>query len=338
MQAQVAHYSGHHRVAGQLSPAHQVLAADGHNLVAVNLVAQLVAGQAAVGVAVKGNAQIVAAGLDHGAQLVQVGGAAAVVDVHAVGVGVDDVGVQLGETVKQPGGSGGRGAVGAVHQNPHARQIRAHGGGQMVDVVLPLLLVGVDDPADVAVGLQGDLLAGEDDVLNLTLQGVGELEALTVEDLDAVVLKGVVGGGDDDTGVGVVVHRDPGHGRGGNDAQMKHIGAGGAQSGNQSTLQQVRGDAGVLADGHQRLVVALSGEHLSGGQAHLVGQSGVQTGVDHAADSVSTKQFSHIQNIPFCCVYFGWDTVPMLSLIRRTAGPDRRHGARAVPDAHRPGG
>ena len=145
-------------------------------------------------------------------------------------------------------------------------------------------------------GLAGHIVvAKEHDVLDLLLQLVGELEALAVEDFDAVVLKGVVAGGDDDAGVGPLVHGDPGHAGGGQGAQVHHVRAGGAQPGNEGTLQQVAGDTGVLADGDQGLLPRLLvlGQHLCSGQTYLISQIGVQPGVDHAANAVGSKQFSH---------------------------------------------
>ena len=218
------------------------------------------------------------------------GGAAAVVDVDPVGIGVDHVGVQIGEAVEQPGRRGGGGAVGAVHQDVQSRQVGADGGHQVVDVVLALLLVGVDHPADVPAGFQGYRHIVEDDVLDAVLQLVGQLEAPAVEDLDAVVLKGVVGRGDHHPRIAAGVHRHPGHRRGGDHAQVEHVGPGGAQPGDQRPLQQIGGDAGVLADGKPGLPAPLLlGHHVGGGHAHLVRQRRVQSVVDDTADAVGSK-------------------------------------------------
>ena len=230
------------------------------------------------------------------------GGTALVVDVHPVGVGVDHVGAELGEAVEQAGGGGVGSAVGAVHQDAQSGQVAGDGGLQMVDVVQGGLLRHIAHLADLRSRLAGHVVVGkEDDVLDLLLQLVGQLEALAVEDLDAVVLKGVVAGGDDDAGVRLLVHRHPGHPRGGQGAQIQHIGPGGAQSRDQGALQQVAGDPGVLADGDQGLLPRLfaAGQHLSRSQSHLIGQIRIQAGVDHAADAVRSKQFSHNCNTSF---------------------------------------
>ena len=235
------------------------------------------------------------------------GGAALVVDVHPVGVGVDHISAELGEAVEQTGGSGVGGAVGAVHQDTQSGQVTGDGALQMVDVVQGGLLRHIAHLADLRSRLAGHVVVGkEDDVLDLLLQLVGQLEALAVENFDPVVLKGVVAGRDDDAGVRLLVHRHPGHPRGGQSAQVQHIGSGGAQSRDQRALQQVSGDPGVLADGDQGLLPRLlaAGQHLSRSQSHLICQICVQASVDHAADAVRSKQFSHNCNTSFFSVLF----------------------------------
>ncbi len=220
------------------------------------------------------------------------GGAALVVDVHPVRVGVDHVGLELGEAVEQPGGGGVGGPVGAVHQDAQAGQVTGNGGLQVVDVVQDGLLGHIAHLADVSAGLPAHVVVAEEyHVLDLLLQLVGELVALAVEDLNAVVLKGVVAGGDDDAGVRLLVHRHPGHAGSGQSAQVQYVRSRRAQSRNQGPLQQVAGDAGVLADGHQGFFSRLLalGQDLCRGQAHLVGQVCVQSGVDYAANAVGSK-------------------------------------------------
>ena len=141
-------------------------------------------------------------------------------------------------------------------------------------------------------GLSGHVVvAEEDDLLDLLLQLVGQLEALAVEDLDAIVLEGVVTGGDDDARIRPLVHRHPGHAGGGQGAQVQHVGPRGAQPRDEGALQQVAGDAGILADGDQGLLPRLFslGQHLRRRQAHLISQVRIQTGVDHAPDAVSSE-------------------------------------------------
>ena len=61
MKAEVRHHRRHKALGPELSLCGQILCADGHDLVAVNLLALLVNGQTPVGVAVKRKAKIVSA-------------------------------------------------------------------------------------------------------------------------------------------------------------------------------------------------------------------------------------------------------------------------------------
>lgn len=94
VQTQVGHHCGNNGVAGELPLTLQLGGAHGHDLVAVDGLAFFVHQQAAVGVAVEGNAQIIAAGDDALGQGLQVGRAAAVVDIDTVGLRMDEVGVE----------------------------------------------------------------------------------------------------------------------------------------------------------------------------------------------------------------------------------------------------
>ena len=292
MQAQIGHHCGHDGIAGQPALVQQVQAAGSHDLVAIDQTALLVHRQAAVGVAVEGDADVVAAGLYHGGQAVHVGGAAPLVDVHPVGVGVDHVSAQLGEAVEQPGSGGRGGAVGAVHQDAQAAQSGVDGALQMVDIVLAGLGGHIAHLANIATCFHRDIVvAKEDNILDFFLQFIGQLEALAVEDLDAVVLKWIVTGGDNDASVRPLVHSHPGHAWGGKSAQVQHIGPSSAQPSDEGAFQQIPGDPGILPDGNQRLLPRffVLGQHNSGSQSYFIRQIGIKPGVDYAADSVSPK-------------------------------------------------
>ena len=119
------------------------------------------------------------------------GRAAVVIDIDAVGLAMDEIRFNL-QAGKEIRGGGSGGAVGAVHQDPKAGQIISDSALQMLDVLILQVLHAVDPLADTAALFNGHGITGEDLLLHLLLQGVGEFVALTIEDLDAVVLKGVV--------------------------------------------------------------------------------------------------------------------------------------------------
>ena len=148
-------------VATTVSPASRAGVAQrqgqhGQDLVAVDDLAGGVDGQAAVGVAVVRDPGVGAV-LDHGGrQRVQVGGAAALVDVQPVRVGADRDDLGAGPA-QQAGRELVGGPVRAVHDHPQPGQRRrppcraGHGGQQVVQVALALV-GGVPDPAEPALG------------------------------------------------------------------------------------------------------------------------------------------------------------------------------------------
>ena len=88
-EAEVAHHRGHDGVVDEPAGLGHPERQDREELVAVDVVALVVDGQAAVGVAVEGDAGVGAVLDDGRLQRAEVGGAAAVVDVEAVGLGAD---------------------------------------------------------------------------------------------------------------------------------------------------------------------------------------------------------------------------------------------------------
>ena len=173
--------------------------------------------------------------------------AAAVVDVPAVGLHaqLDHLGAQLVEHLGRD--LVGR-AVGAVDHDPHAVQGRLRGEGvlQELDVAArrrprcawPCRCS--DGPLVVAVGLH--------QALDLGLDLVGQLEPVAGEELDAVVLVGVVRGADDHAGVGAHRRGDERDARRGQRPHQQHVGARRDDARLERALQHVARQPGVLAD------------------------------------------------------------------------------------------
>ena len=139
----------------------------------------------------------------------------------------------------------------------------------------------------------------QDQVLHTPLHLIGELIALGVEDLDAVVSIGVVGGGDDDTGVRLLLHRQKGHRRGGDGAQGHHVAAYGADTGHQGRFQHIGGNAGVLADGDEGTAALLLRQDGGHRLSHMKCPLRRQGLPRYAADAVGAKEFSHIPILLF---------------------------------------
>jgi len=125
--------------------------------------------------------------------------------------------------------------------------------------------------------------------LDRLLHLVGELEAVGGEELDPVVLHGIVRGGDRHR------HRpvrpaQVGHRGGRHDAGPQDLPAARADGGDERGLQHLARDAGVAAD-HEAAAVAR--QHVRRGAADPEGQLRRQVDVGDAADAVGPEQPPH---------------------------------------------
>ena len=118
IQAKVGHHGGDHGVAVELAPLLHVLAVDIQDMVAGDDVALLVHSQAAVGIAVVGKAHIQLVFQNEVPQVLDVGGAGTLVDVVAVGLGIDHIGFGA-QRVEHGLGNVPGAAVGAVQAHLH---------------------------------------------------------------------------------------------------------------------------------------------------------------------------------------------------------------------------
>ena len=251
MQAQVGHDGGHHGVAGAASPGASCSEAQTAMTLSPSMAFPCSStSQAAVGVAVEGDAQIIARRLTtrrarcsrwvEPQPLLMLTPSGSVWMKSAwspEAAGTGPAQWRRPRRWRSPPASAGRPGRSRCVPSQVAGYSRSagrayRGGG------------GPSAPSTAAGGSAWFRISVLDPLLHL----VGELVALAVEDLDAVVLIGVVGGGDDDAGVRLAAHRQIGHRRGGDDAQGHHVAAHGAQTRHQGRLQHIGGDAGVLAD------------------------------------------------------------------------------------------
>ena len=162
---------------------------DREDLVAVDDLAARVDREHPVAVAIERHAEVGAGASDSLLQSREVGGAAADVDVHAVGLAADRR--HLGAEALEGGRRDPRvGPVGAVDHELQTGEV----GAEALDDVVEVALLGDVHVVDLA-GAPGE--GDVEECLDLLLGRVGELAALAVEELDAVVLRRVVRGGDD---------------------------------------------------------------------------------------------------------------------------------------------
>ena len=159
----------------------------------------------------------------------------------------------------------------------------------------------VVDPANLVARLSGGkALALRQQRLDGLLLRVGQLAAALAENLDAVVLIGVVRRRNDNACVGLILCAQPCHGGRGDDPQQHHVDPHGGQPGRHRLLQHVGGGARILADDHlaARTPVRLcqrQGGRLADAHCKFTGQL-------HAGDvayAVGSKQFCHMFNHSF---------------------------------------
>ena len=131
-----------------------------------------------------------------------------------------------------------------------------------------------------------------DQGLDPGLRGVGELQAVALEDLDPVVLEGVVGGGDHDGRIGLHVHGEEGHGRRGKHPHGEGIDAHGTDARHEGILDHRARKARVPAD-EDAVPAPRVAEEARDGLAHAkneLGRHGVLVG--HPANPVRPEEFS----------------------------------------------
>ena len=309
VQAEVAHDGGDHGVAQELAPLLQVPAVDVEDVVAGDDVALLVHAHAPVRVAVVGKAHVQTVVDDEALQHLDVGGAGVHVDVVAVRLGVDDVGLGP-QGVKDGLGNVPGGAVGAVQTHLHTLEGVHAQGDQIADVAVSSRHM-VHRPADHIPLGQGQLLPLSSEGLQLAVQ-VGlhqgddafvHLLAEAVDELDAVVVIGVVAGGDHDAAVKALGPDHIGHGGGGGDVEQVGVRAGGHQAAHQAVLKHIAGPAGILADDDPGRTVGPAAALQLGivpaqETPHLIGVVGGQIAVGLSPEAIGSKVFSH-GNSPF---------------------------------------
>ena len=242
-EAHVGHGGGDDEVVGELAAGLEVARAGEHDGVAVDDVAVLVGEEGAVGVAVEGDAEGGSGAFDLGGDDLGVESATVLVDVAAVGGGVGDVDGAV-EGFEELWGDGAGGAVGAVEDD--VAVVEGDAGDSFEEEVDVVGAVGVVDFGEGG-GFGEGWVGGEDAgyfALDAEFGFVGKLVAVVAEDLDAVVLPGIVRGGDDDAGGEAMLAGEEGDGGGGDDAGGFDRGASGAEAGGEGA-----GDPGAALTG-----------------------------------------------------------------------------------------
>ena len=243
VEAVVRHHRDRHPVPLETTGLAEMDRSERDQFVAVDYMPSSVRGEHSVGVAVEGKTEVVPALRHGGGERVDVGRADAVVDVASVGVDADrpDLRTQATEDLR-------RGAVGgpvrAVEQDVHAAQVEGvEPGVQLAQVVLERAVEVADTPHRAAGGR-----ALLEQRLDLLLRLVRQLVAVGAEELDPVVVEGIVRGGQHHAEVEPVAAHEQRRGRGGQNTSQQGGSARLGDAGRSGRLEHVAGLARVPQD------------------------------------------------------------------------------------------
>ena len=288
IQAHVGHDGSHHLGAIQPVLLLHELGADIHDVVAVDDIALLVHRQAAIRVAIKGEAHVQAVFHHELLQLADMGGAAVHVDVQAVGPVGNHIGIGP-QGVKHALGHLPGAAVGAVQADLEVFIGPGGQGDQVADVAVAAgrIVHGAADGVPLGVG-QGFVRVQIG--LDALQQALLHFLPVAVDELDPVVMIGVVAGGDHDAAVKVVRTGDVGHAGGAGHMQQISVRPGGGEAGAEGRLIHVAGATGVLADDHLGFVIlAIVPAQVA---ADLEGMVHGQVLIGFPAEAVSSEIFT----------------------------------------------
>jgi hypothetical protein len=183
-------------------------------------------------------------------------------------------------------------AVGAIDHHAQAieRQVARQRSLGELDVAA---LSVVDAPGATEIRALRQLLdeLGIDQLFDLEFDLVRQLESVGSEQLDAVVVIRVVGGGDHHAEIGAHGTREHRDGRRRHRAGLKYIHADRGEAGHQRGFDHVAGEAGILADQHAVTMIAAT-EGQPGRLPDLERQFRGDCAVGAAADTIGTEIFS----------------------------------------------
>ena len=202
--------------------------------------------QAAVSVSVIGEAHVQLIVHNEFLQVLDVGGSAVGVDVVAIGRIIHHEGLGAQGFEDTLGNLPCR-AVGYVQTDLDSLEAVFAHADQVTDVTVPAVHI-VHSSADVTAAGDGDINLAVDEFLDFKNRFFVHLLAAAVEQLDAIVIIGIVGRGDHDTAVEIIHPGDVSNRRCGGHVHDICVRAAGHEAGAEGIFEHIAGTAGVLAD------------------------------------------------------------------------------------------
>ena len=288
VEADVAHDGGGDQVVLETAFFLEHLCTDADHFVAVDDPALFVDRDQTVRIAVVRHAHERAFVDDRFAESFRVGGTAVLVDVEPVRR-IADHGDIRAERFIHLARDRVRRAVGAIQHKFDTGQVHRCRVHEKVDIFLRRILIRDDMPAET---VPGDVLVDFDvtdnDILDLVFNGIVQFEPFPVEELDAVVLKRIVGSGDHNTRIHLIMPHQISDRGGRHHADGDHVRADCLDPGGKRRFQHIRRDTGIRPDQDLRTALALA-QHMCTGFAQRKCQLRRQLAVRNTAHAVSTK-------------------------------------------------
>ena len=260
-------------------------------MIAGDLVALLIHAQAAVSIAVKGKTNVQTILHNELLEMLNVGAAAIGVDVVAIGGIVHHVGLGAQRFEHALGDLPGS-AIGHIQTHLHILEAVLGHGNQVADVAVAARGI-VHRAADLVALSNRHIHLAVDVVFHQQDGFLVHLLAVAVEQLDAVIIVGVVGSGDHDAAVEIIHAGDIGHGRRGGHVHDVSIRAGSHQTGAQGVLEHIGAATGVLADDDLGLLALLGTVVPAQEPTDLYRMFKGQILIGLAAETVRTKILTH---------------------------------------------
>jgi hypothetical protein len=182
--------------------------------------------------------------------------ASILVDVETVGIDTDReyFGAEFPQRLGRHAIGGAIGAVDHHAQSFQAHRLRQRALGEFN--IAGMFALDALGAADVGAFRQAFGEIGIHQRFDLTLDLVGELVAVRSEQLDAVVVVGVVRGGDHHAEIAAHRARQHGNRRRRHRAGLEYVHADRGKAGNQGSFDHVAGKPGILADQHAVTMIA----------------------------------------------------------------------------------
>ena len=261
----VAHDRGHKDVARKLALLHEILRAQGHDLVAIQNGAFFVHDDEAIGIAVQSKPNIGPRLADLRGHSLGVQGTAAVIDIQPVGLRTDfnDFGAQL---LKGQRRDPIVGAIGAVndHPQPFKGQVRGETVFEIHDVTTRSVLDFIGTAGVRGFGIIPVKIRVQHHFRHAIFIGIRDFEPFGVEKLDPIVAEWIMRRGDDHPHIRPHVGREKGNRRSGQGADKKDIHPRRQQARRQRVLEHISRKAGILTDDYAAASVLVPIERASG--------------------------------------------------------------------------